>query len=812
MVNFAIISVKSGYNAILERTILNSFEKVIFTPHLCAKFLTLSSTSWTPESPNQLYHKKIGFILRPIYEDWAKWSDKVLAWGSARLQAHGFFGSHASESNDHSIERRSFSMVLPLKRVAEEEGAAAATALPAVKRACSDLNYESAVISLETELKRNHFLDQLAYGHEISYKKLYLAFKETERMFLHTHAKIYDDLEGLRRNSINWKDIPEEISVILTNDCLSCQKLLPVLRTHSDFLNWLDNGTSETHEFITHSLNLNCSLNSKSFMDVPDKFICDCKLLFDLPKELIKDCIVVILPKGIYKLVVMELCVISGMGYCAYLLNPYQRSHHCRPFGEPEPLGCWGANIYVCPRMRTVSMVDALPKVGLDKARTTPYRFAFCPSRPLNRCKEGRKERVTEMAEARKWVILSAMTVKKKRGSSPSADVPPPNKKRALEPPSEVEASPGPGATKAVLAFQEGAVVPVSNCSSLLLMVVLLASLMIMQVVNDAIAPLMVMMQLVRKVFLNYVQRSRGAGNRIEAAKELKKMIAFNTLVVIELMSDIKGGLVTTSSEPAKDDSKVSFVESAWWNTGLNPKEIGESHSNLAEQVFMKQAEVILADGQLTKSKINQLNEVQKQVGLPPEYAQNIKKNITTTKIAAAIETAVSQERIGIQRVRELKAASADLDSMIFEPSRENLFRKTVEIFSLGKGIFHEEEVYVKSQKSCLGTCQEEALKFTGPSCSSTLAKELRWSGFNARFLFEACSVFSPGFNARFLFEVCSVSSPGTWNITSILSSAARIDERCKTMQKLQQSVADGELSQEDVTIVLRIRVLCIPQ
>ncbi|PKA59633.1 hypothetical protein AXF42_Ash018100 [Apostasia shenzhenica] len=349
----------------------------------------------------------------------------------------------AFESNDHSIERRSFSMVLPLKRVAEEEGAAAATALPAVKRACSDLNYESAVISLETELKQEpvkcvnegtamgssppqiqwaytSFLDQLAYGHEISYKKLYLAFKETERMFLHTHAKIYDDLEGLRRNSINWKDIPEEISVILTNklrlaftflrfhgmfekwlsksidlilaksmtmndvleflrncdveecpdvgsypfpdlrwllnllrsteipwtskrakehawmfelafkkfinretyerlteyrrncihhpffdgydpnkrfenckeDCLSCRKLLPILRTHSDFLNWLDNGTSETHEFITHSLNLNCSLNSKSFMDVPDKFICDCKLLFDLPKELIRDCIV----------------------------------------------------------------------------------------------------------------------------------------------------------------------------------------------------------------------------------------------------------------------------------------------------------------------------------------------------------------------------------------------------------------------------------------------------------------------------------------------------------------------------------------
>ncbi|PKA48308.1 hypothetical protein AXF42_Ash021213 [Apostasia shenzhenica] len=38
MVNFAVIRAKSGYNAILGRTTLNSFGMVISTPHLCAKF------------------------------------------------------------------------------------------------------------------------------------------------------------------------------------------------------------------------------------------------------------------------------------------------------------------------------------------------------------------------------------------------------------------------------------------------------------------------------------------------------------------------------------------------------------------------------------------------------------------------------------------------------------------------------------------------------------------------------------------------------------------------------------------------------
>ncbi|PKA53182.1 RNA-directed DNA polymerase like [Apostasia shenzhenica] len=42
MVNFAVIRAKSGYNAILGRTTLNSFGMVMSTPHLCTKFSTSS--------------------------------------------------------------------------------------------------------------------------------------------------------------------------------------------------------------------------------------------------------------------------------------------------------------------------------------------------------------------------------------------------------------------------------------------------------------------------------------------------------------------------------------------------------------------------------------------------------------------------------------------------------------------------------------------------------------------------------------------------------------------------------------------------
>jgi hypothetical protein len=291
----------------------------------------------------------------------------------------------------------------------------------------------------------------------------------------------------------------------------------------------------------------------------------------------------------------------------------------------------------------------------------------------------------------------------------------------------------------------------------------------------------------VRKIFINYIKRARAAGSRTESAKELKKMIAFNTLVVTELLADIKGDSSDTSPEEPvkeedkpvedkqvedkqveedeewesiqslrkirpgnelaaklgkpgqteitlkddlperertdlyktyllfcltgevkkipfgaqittkKDDSEFVLLNQLGGILGLSTKEIVEVHRSLAEQAFRQQAEVILADGQLTKARVEQLDQLQKQVGLPPQYAQKIIKSITTTKMAAAIETAVGQGRLTIKQIRELKEAGVELDNMISESLRENLFKKTVDdIFSSGTGEFTEEEVYEK--------------------------------------------------------------------------------------------------------------------
>lgn len=62
----------------------------------------------------------------------------------------------------------------------------------------------------------------------------------------------------------------------------------------------------------------------------------------------------------------------------------------------------------------------------------------------------------------------------------------------------------------------------------------------------------------VRKLFLSYIQRAKAAGNRIETAKELKKLISFNTVVVSELLASIKGELSPT----AEAESSSTTTES----------------------------------------------------------------------------------------------------------------------------------------------------------------------------------------------------------------------------------------------------------
>ena len=105
----------------------------------------------------------------------------------------------------------------------------------------------------------------------------------------------------------------------------------------------------------------------------------------------------------------------------------------------------------------------------------------------------------------------------------------------------------------------------------------------------------------VRHIFINYIKRARAAGNRTETAKELKKMIAFNTLVVTELVADIKGESSDTSSEePVKEEAKQveekQFEEDEEWESIQSLRKIRPGKELAAKLGKPGQTEITLKD------------------------------------------------------------------------------------------------------------------------------------------------------------------------------------------------------------------------
>ncbi|KAM7488537.1 hypothetical protein LguiB_026021 [Lonicera macranthoides] len=292
----------------------------------------------------------------------------------------------------------------------------------------------------------------------------------------------------------------------------------------------------------------------------------------------------------------------------------------------------------------------------------------------------------------------------------------------------------------------------------------------------------------VRKIFISYIERSRAVQNCTEAARELENMIAFNNLVVTELVADIKGveessTASTTAPEeeslknarPIKANSKMSQTEITLKDDlserdridiyktyllyclmdevrertfdvgitikkddseyvllsqlgrilGLTDKEIVGVHMSLAEQAFRQQVEVIFADGQFTTARFEQLNELLKQFRFPPQIGQKIIESTTSAKVAAALETDDGQGTLSIKDIRELKERGVDLDVIISERVRVDLFKKTVDgIFSSGAGEFDEEEVYEKIPQD-LSINTEEARRVVHELARTRLSNSL---------------------------------------------------------------------------------------
>ncbi|KAE8722740.1 TIC110 protein [Hibiscus syriacus] len=234
----------------------------------------------------------------------------------------------------------------------------------------------------------------------------------------------------------------------------------------------------------------------------------------------------------------------------------------------------------------------------------------------------------------------------------------------------------------------------------------------------------------VRKFFLNYAKLSRSADNRTESTKELKKMIAFNTLVVTELVADIKGeSSDAPPEEPVKEEEKQDDDEDEWEsfqtlgkikpNKEL-PEKLGKPgqteitlKDDLSETDQMdlyktyllycltREVTRIPFGAQITTKKYDSeyalLNQLGGILGLTSEETVEVHRSLAEQAFRQQAELPSKHLLVkgdSTSHIRELKESGVDLDNMISESLRENLFKKTVaEIFSSGTGEFNEEEV-----------------------------------------------------------------------------------------------------------------------
>ena len=104
----------------------------------------------------------------------------------------------------------------------------------------------------------------------------------------------------------------------------------------------------------------------------------------------------------------------------------------------------------------------------------------------------------------------------------------------------------------------------------------------------------------------------------------------------------------------------------------------------------------LLADGQLNKVRMQQLKEMQAQMGLKDEAADAVVNQITSQKMAGAIERAIQSGRLSINDIKGLKESGVDVKRMVAESARLQIFRQSVKnSLGKGKGVFDEHELCV---------------------------------------------------------------------------------------------------------------------
>ncbi|CAI5464387.1 unnamed protein product [Closterium sp. Yama58-4] len=219
---------------------------------------------------------------------------------------------------------------------------------------------------------------------------------------------------------------------------------------------------------------------------------------------------------------------------------------------------------------------------------------------------------------------------------------------------------------------------------------------------------------------LQSMRKTKGKQKEGKAQKEVsvkedldlrERLDLYKSFLLFCLQGDTTGMPMGTSLTVQRDTSDFIRLSQLGDILGLTPQEVSSVHQGLAEQAFKVQAQTLLADGQLTKARAEQLKIMQRELGLPDAAAQKVVQSITSTKMAGAIDAAIKAGRLSVDEVKQLKESGVDIGSMVAEKVRLQMYTKLVQKeFDKGSGEFDEKELLEKLPGD-LGLDEEVARK-----------------------------------------------------------------------------------------------------
>jgi hypothetical protein len=129
-----------------------------------------------------------------------------------------------------------------------------------------------------------------------------------------------------------------------------------------------------------------------------------------------------------------------------------------------------------------------------------------------------------------------------------------------------------------------------------------------------------------------------------------------------------------------RDQSEFKRLSQLGDILGLDMMQIGQVHKDLADKAFRTQAEQMLSDGRgLTAERAEKLKDIQTQLNLPEDEAQKIIKGITAQRMMSNVQAQISAGTLDSAEVRKMIEAGVEIERMIPEDKRMNLFRKNAE-------------------------------------------------------------------------------------------------------------------------------------